>query len=165
MLELLGRPLRAVHSSWGAVDVAALAVRVALGVIFVAHGGQKLFAWFGGRGIDGTGAFFHSVGIPAPQVFAYVVGATEFFGGILLLVGLLTIVATIGLLIDMVVAIATVSHAAGFFVTAQKAGWELNLAVIGLLVAVLVVGPGAWSLDAALGMTRRGRTPAAAATG
>jgi len=155
MFEPIGRPLSAIHSSWGAVDVAALVLRAVLGVLFVAHGGQKLFAWFGGRGIDGTTAFFGSVGIPAPQAFAYVVGITEFFGGLLLLAGLLTLVAVVGLLIDMVVAIATVSHAAGFFVTAQKAGWELNLAVIGLLAALLVVGPGTWSLDAMLGLTRR----------
>jgi hypothetical protein len=53
------------------------------------------------------------------------------------------------------VAIATVSQKAGFFVTPQKAGWELNLAILGLVVALLVMGPGRWSLDAALGMTRR----------
>jgi putative oxidoreductase len=155
MFERLGRSLSAVQSSWAAVDVAALLLRAVLGVVFVAHGGQKLFGWFGGRGIDGTSAFFGSVGIPAPDVFAYVVGITELFGGVLLLAGLLTIVATIGLLTDMIVAIATVSHAAGFFVTAQKAGWELNLAVIGLVGALLVMGPGAWSVDAMLGLTRR----------
>ena len=160
MLDDLVRPVRMVHSSWSAVDVAALVLRAALGVLFVAHGGQKLFAWFGGRGIDGTTAFFQSVGIPAPHVFSYVVGITEFFGGLLLLAGLLTVVAAIALLIDMAVAIATVSHLAGFFVTAQKAGWELNLAVIGLAATLLIVGPGAWSLDAALGLTRRTRSAA-----
>jgi len=55
----------------------------------------------------------------------------------------------------MIVAIATVSHSAGFFVTAQKIGWELNLYLIGLIVAMLIIGPGGWSVDAALGLTRR----------
>jgi putative oxidoreductase len=120
-----------------------------------AHGDQKLFGLFGGRGIDGTAAFLQAVGIPAPHVFVYVVGLTEFLGGILLLLGLLTIIATIGLVIGMAVAIAAVSHAAGFFVTPVRAGWELDPAVLGLVVALLVMGPGRWDLDAGLGMTRR----------
>ncbi len=107
--------LRAAQSSWGAVDLAALVLRVVLGFVFIAHGGQKLFSLFGGTGIDGTTAFFQRVGIPAPQAFAYVVGVTEFFGGVLLVVGLLTVIAAIGLIVDMFVAIATVSHAFSFF--------------------------------------------------
>jgi putative oxidoreductase len=110
MFESLGRPLRAAQSSWGSVDAAALVLRVVLGAVFVAHGGQKLFGWFGGTGIDGTSAFFNRVGIPASQAFAYVVGITEFFGGVLPLAGHLTVVATIGLIVDMAVAIAKVSH-------------------------------------------------------
>jgi putative oxidoreductase len=155
MLEGLGRPLRAAQSSWGAVDAAALVLRVVLGVTFAAHGAQKLFGWFGGGGIRGTTAFFHTVGLPAPGVFAYVVGITEFFGGVLLLLGFLTVVAAAGLIIDMAVAIATVSHAFSFF-SQQKVGygWELNLALIGLAAAVLLIGAGAWSVDAALRLTR-----------
>lgn len=148
--------LRAAQSSWGAVDLAALVLRLVLGFVFIAHGGQKLFSLFGGTGIDGTSAFFQRVGIPAPQAFAYVVGVTEFFGGVLLVVGLLTVVAAIGLIVDMLVAIATVSHAFSFFSQTKVGyGWELNLALIGLAAALLVMGPGAWSLDARLGLTRR----------
>jgi putative oxidoreductase len=156
MVEHLGRPLRAAQSSWSAVDLAALVLRAVLGFVFIAHGGQKLFGWFGGGGIRGTTAFFRVVGIPAPDGFAYVVGITEFFGGVLLVVGLLTFVAAIGLLIDMVVAIATVSHNFSFF-SQQKVGygWELNLALIGLAAALLILGPGTWSVDAAVGLTRR----------
>ncbi|HZU17217.1 MAG TPA: DoxX family protein [Candidatus Dormibacteraeota bacterium] len=152
----LGWPLRAVQSSWRSVDVAALVLRVALGVVFVAHGGQKLFGWFGGGGIRGTTAFFQGLGIPSPHAFAYVVGITEFFGGVFLLAGFLTVVACIGLITDMAVAIARVSHAFGFFSQTRVGyGWELNLALIGLAAALLVMGAGTWSLDAALGLTRR----------
>lgn len=162
MFHFVGRPLRAIHSSWHSVDAATLIMRAALGLCFVAHGGQKLFGWFGGGGITGTTAFFRSVGISAPHTFAYVAGILEFFGGIAIALGFLTIVATVGLLIEMLIAISTVSFAEGFFVTAQKIGWELNVYLIGLLVALIVMGPGAWSADAILGLTRR-RSPAAAA--
>jgi putative oxidoreductase len=122
----------------------------------VAPGAHSAGRSIGRRGSWGTTAFFRIVGIPAPDTFAYVVGITEFFGGVLLVVGLLTFVAAIGLLIDMAVAIATVSHAFSFFSQTKVGyGWELNLALIGLAAAVLIMGPGAWSLDAALGLTRR----------
>jgi putative oxidoreductase len=136
-------------------------MRAALGLCFVAHGGQKLFGWFGGGGIAGTTAFFRHVGISPPHAFAYVSGIAEFAGGIAIALGFLTIVAAVGLLIEMLIAITTVSYAAGFFVTAQKIGWELNVYLIGLLAALLLIGPGAWSADSALGLTRR-RSPAAA---
>lgn len=162
MSNFAGRPLRAIHSSWHSVNLATLLMRAALGVGFVAHGGQKLFSWFGGTGIAGTTAFFHSVGIPSPHVFAYVAGVAEFAGGIAIGLGFLTILAAAGLLAEMLIAISVVSFSAGFFVTAQKIGWELNLYLIGLLAALLVMGPGAWSADAALGLTRRASRAAAA---
>jgi putative oxidoreductase len=151
-----------VHSSWRSVDAAALIMRAALAVAFIAHGGQKLFGWFGGTGITGTTAFFTFVGLPAPHASAYVAGILEFFGGIAIALGLLTVAATAGLIIEMIIAVTSVSYSAGFFVTAQKIGWELNVYLIGLLAAVLVMGPGRWSADAALGLTRR-RTQAPAA--
>ena len=156
MFDRLGRPLRAMQSSWSSVDLAALVLRGVLGFVFIAHGGQKLFSLFGGGGIHGTTVFFGAVGIPAPDTFAYVVGITEFFGGVLLVAGFLTAVAAIGLLIDMAVAIATVSYKFSFFSQTKVGyGWELNLALIGLAAALLIMGPGAWSVDAGLGLTRR----------
>src|SRR5205814_1651983 len=98
MFNSAGRPLRAIHSSWHSVDAATLIMRAALGAGFVAHGGQKLFGWFGGNGIAGTTAFFRTVSIPSPHVFAYVAGIAEFFGGIAIGLGFLTIVAAAGLL-------------------------------------------------------------------
>jgi putative oxidoreductase len=162
MFNIVGRPLRAIHSSWHSVDAAALIMRAALGLCFIAHGGQKLFGWFSGSGIDGTTAFFRSVGIPAPHVFTYVSGILEFFGGIVIALGFLTIVAAVSLIVEMVIAIATVSYSQGFFALPPKVGWEVNVYLIGLLAALLVTGPGAWSADAMLGLTRR-RSPAAAA--
>lgn len=155
MFNTAGRPLRAIHSSWHSVDAAALIMRAALSLAFVAHGGQKLFSWFGGHGIGGTTAFFRSVGIPAPHAFSYVDGILEFFGGIMVGLGFLTIAAAVGLIVEMIIAIATVSYSQGFFALAPKVGWELNVYLIGLLAALLVTGPGAWSVDSVLGLTRR----------
>ena len=157
MFKSFGRPLRAVQASWISVDLAALVLRGVLGVVFIGHGGQKLFSLFGGGGISGTTAFFRSVGITSPDVFAYVVGITEFFGGVLLILGLLTFVVSIGLLVDMGVAFATVSSAFSFFSQTKVGyGWELNLILVGMAAALLIMGPGAWSLDAGLGLTRWG---------
>jgi putative oxidoreductase len=161
MFDFAGRPLRAIHSSWHSIDAATLIMRAALGVGFVAHGGQKLFGWFGGTGIKGTTAFFTSAGLPAPHAFAYVAGILEFFGGIAIAVGFLVVPVVLGLIVEMLIAVASVSYSAGFFVTAQKIGWELNVYLLGLLAAVLITGPGRWSADAALGLTRRHSTNAA----
>lgn len=155
MFGSLGRPLRAAQSSWSSVDLAALVLRGVLGFVFIAHGGQKLFGWFGGGGIRGTTAFLRIVGIPAPDTFAYVLGIAEFFGGVLLVLGLLTFVASLALVVDMAVAFAAVSHNFSFFSQAKVGyGWELNLALIGLAATLLIMGPGAWSVDAGLGLTR-----------
>ena len=126
-------------------------MRAALGVAFVAHGGQKLFGWFGGGGIKGTTAFFTAVGLPSPHALAYVAGIAGFSGGIAIALGAATVVVTAGLIAEMIIAVASVSYSAGFFVTAQKIGWELNAYLIGLLAALLLTGPGRWSADAALG--------------
>jgi putative oxidoreductase len=162
MFNIIGRPLRAIHSSWHSADAAALIIRAALGLCFIAHGGQKLFGLFGGSGIGGTTAFFRSVGIPDPHTFTYVAGILEFFGGIVIALGFLTIAAAVGLIVEMVVAIVSVSWSQGFFALPPKVGWELNVYLIALLAVLLVSGPGAWSVDATLGLTRR-RSPAAAA--
>jgi putative oxidoreductase len=140
LFETVVSRLRGLHSSWGTVDAAAVLLRGVLGVVFVAHGAQKLFGWFGGAGIDGTAAFFKSIDIPAPHFFAVFVGLTEFGGGLLLVAGLLTVAAGLALTVDMVVAIATYNGANGFFTL--DGGWELNL------------GAGAWSVDRALGLAR-----------
>jgi putative oxidoreductase len=152
--EAIVGKLRTAHSQRRSVDLAALVLRGALGVVFFAHGAQKVLGWFGGTGIAGATKSLNSAGIPASHFFAYVVSLTELVGGLLLLAGLLTVVASLALTIDMLVAILAVTHKAGFFVTSRP-GWELNLDLIAMAVALLVMGPGAWSMDRLLGLTRK----------
>jgi len=132
------------------VDLALLVLRVVLGVIFVAHGGQKLFGSFGGPGLKGTAGFFEQLGIRPTYPMAVAVGVVEFFGGLLAALGLLTPVAAVGIILVMVVAILTVHLRNGFF--NQNGGYEFNLALIGIALALLLAGAGSYSLDAALGL-------------
>jgi putative oxidoreductase len=163
LFETVGSRLRGVHSSWSAVDRAALLLRAVVGFVFVGHGAQKLFGWFGGGGIDGTAAFFESISIPAPHFFAVFVGLTELGGGLLIAAGLLTVAAAAALIGDMLVAIVTLTGAHGFFVETPNGGWEINFVIIGLLGALTLIGAGAWSIDSALGLARN-EEPAAPAT-
>jgi putative oxidoreductase len=132
------------------VDLALLVLRVVLGVIFVAHGAQKLFGSFGGPGLKGTAGFFEQLGIRPAHPMAVVVGVVEFFGGLLAALGLFTPVAAVGIILVMVGAILTVHLRNGFF--NQNGGYEFNLALIGVALALLLAGAGSYSLDAALGL-------------
>ena len=123
---------------------ALLVLRVVLGVIFLIHGGQKAFGWFGGPGMPGAVGMMGHMGVP--PFLAYVAVYTELIGGILLVVGLLSRIAAIGIAIDMVVAIALVHGKNGFFNTPPNLGFEYNLALIAMCVAVLIGGPGALGL-------------------
>jgi putative oxidoreductase len=161
LFEPVGSRLGGMHSRWGAVDDAALMMRGVLGFVFVAHGAQKLFGWFGGGGIDGTAGFFRSLDIPAPQFLALIAGLTEFFGGLLIILGLLTVAASLALIVDMILAMVTFTHSHGFFVETPDGGWELDFVLIGLLGALALIGAGAWSIDHTVGL---GRTAAKAAT-
>jgi putative oxidoreductase len=128
-----------------------LVVRVVLGVIFFAHGAQKVFGWFGGRGLRATiDGFRQNLGIPpaAAALAAFV----ECFGGLALVVGFLARPAALGVAIVMLVAIAKVHARHGFFVNFQNApgkghGFEFNLALLAMAVSVLVGGAGAMSID------------------
>src|SRR4051794_17263804 len=92
VFDALRARMVAAHGDQRTADVVLLLLRVALGVTFIAHGGQKLFDWINvdPHGIDGTTKFFDFVGIPIPGFFAWVVGLTEFLGGLLLIAGALT---------------------------------------------------------------------------
>ncbi|HET7748061.1 MAG TPA: DoxX family protein [Terriglobales bacterium] len=124
-------------------------VRLVLGVVFLAHGAQKMLGWFGGYGFSATMAFFEHGGIPA--VFAFLVIAAEFFGGIGLLLGFLTRVAAFGITCNMLVAIATLHHRFGLFMnwTGQQKGegFEFHLLVLAITFLIMVRGAGALSLD------------------
>lgn len=132
-------------------DIGLLLARVLLGAVLIVHGGQKLFV----NGVDGTGAFFESVGVPAAQAAAAFAGAVELVGGILLVLGLLTQAVAVLVVVVMVGAYAYVHKAAGIY--AADGGWEL-VAVIGLAVAVFgLVGTGRYSLDALIAGRRAAR--------
>lgn len=124
-------------------------VRLVLGVVFFAHGAQKMLGWFGGYGFNATMGFFEHSGIPA--VFAFLAIAVEFFGGIGLLLGLLSRVAAFGITCNMLVAIATVHFPNGLFMNwtgMQKGeGFEFHLLVLAITTLIMVRGAGAFSLD------------------
>jgi putative oxidoreductase len=137
--------LLATSPSW-----AITVVRVVLGVIFFAHGAQKVLGWFGGYGLKGTTGYFTSIGLPLP--IAYLVCFFEFLGGISLTVGLLTRLGALAVIVVMLGAIAKVHWRHGFFINWQMApgrghGFEANLAFIAMGLACLIAGGGALSLD------------------
>ncbi len=128
-----------------------LIVRVVLGVIFFAHGAQKVFGSFGGPGLKGTIAYFkQAMGIPAGATV--VAALIECFGGLAMLAGFLARPAALGLVIVMLVAVAKVHWKNGFFLNMSMTpgkghGYEFNLALIGMALAVLVGGAGRYSVD------------------
>ena len=131
-------------------------MRLVLGVVFFAHGAQKMLGWFGGYGFSATMASFTHSGIPAPLAFLAI--AAEFFGGMGLVLGLLSRVAAFGIIVNMVVAILTVHLPNGLFMNwsgAQKGeGFEYHLLAIALGIAILVRGGGMASADAWLSGTQ-----------
>ena len=134
-------------------DSALTIVRLVLGVIFFAHGAQKVLGWFGGYGFTGTMGFFtQGMHIPAP--FAFLAICAEFLGGIGLIIGLLGRVAAFGIACDMVVAVAMVHWHFGFFVnwfgTQKGEGFEYHLLAIAIALAIMIKGSGAFSIDRAL---------------
>ncbi|GAA0564727.1 DoxX family protein [Rheinheimera aquimaris] len=128
--------------------VAALALRVPVGIIFAAHGAQKLFGWFGGYGLEGTGGWMDSIGLSPGIMMAFLAGAAEFFGGIALILGLLTRPAALSLAIAMVVAIFSVHIQNGLFMANN--GCEFGLALLAASVSLLFSGAGKASIDSLL---------------
>lgn len=127
---------------------APLALRLTGGTIFAAHGAQKLFGWFGGYGLEGTGQFFGSIGLNPGELMALLAGAVEFFGGLALIVGLLVRPAAVALALAMLVAIFAVHFRQGFFL--DKGGYEYALALLALSVSLVFSGAGRASLDRAM---------------
>lgn len=132
----------------------ALALRVPVGIIFAAHGAQKLFGWFGGYGLEGTGQFFASVGLNPGYLMALLAGAAEFFGGLALVLGLLVRPAAAALALAMLVAIFAVHWSQGFFMSNN--GYEYALALLAASLALLFSGGGRYSVDAALAVRAGG---------
>ena len=132
------------------IGVGLLVLRLVLGVIFIGHGAQKVFGSFGGPGLKGTAGFFEQLGIKPPYLMVVLAGLAEVVGGILVILGFLTPLATLALIVVMIVAVLTVHLKNGFFVT--NGGYEFNLALAGMALTLLIVGAGAYSLDSALGI-------------
>lgn len=127
-------------------------IRLVFGLAFAAHGAQKLFGWFGGYGIAGTGGFLESLGFRPGKMFATASGLGEFFGGLLFAFGFLGAVGPAFMLSGMLVASISVHLKNGFFATSNGVELPLLYAVAGIGIAL--TGPGLYSLDAALGNYR-----------
>ena len=130
-------------------DLALTLLRLVLGIVFLAHGGQKLFVY----GLDGVAGGFAQMGAPVPGVTAPLVAFGELFGGLALVLGLLTRFAGVGLAIIMLGAILLAHLSAGFF---APEGFEFPLTLMAGSIALAITGAGAWSADGAIA-ARRGR--------
>lgn len=122
-----------------------LTLRVGAGVIFAAHGAQKLFGWFGGYGLEGTAGWLDSIGLGPGLLMAALSGGAEFFGGLLLIAGFMVRPAASALAFTMLVAIFSVHFSNGLFMTNN--GYEFALALLAISVALILRGAGSLSVD------------------
>ena len=130
------------------MSLGLLLIRLVIGIPFIGHGAQKLFGWFGGHGLKGTGGWMESIGIKPGVTMAFLAGLSELVGGILFTLGFLTPLAGILLALTMIVAIIKV-HAPNGFWTTQN-GYEFNLILLIVAIAVAIMGPGQYAVDAFL---------------
>ena len=120
-------------------------IRILVGIIFMAHGAQKLFGLFGGYGLEGTGQWMESIGLAPGYLMALLSGSAEFFGGLAMVIGLLARPAALALTVTLVVAIFSVHIGNGLFMSNN--GYEFALALLAGTVAVLIEGAGRFSVD------------------
>lgn len=123
----------------------AIVLRIPIGLILAAHGGQKLFGWFGGYGLEGTGQWMASVGLAPGFLMALLAGSAEFFGGAALMLGLFTRLAAAVSALAMAVALFWVHGGNGFFLATQ--GIEYALALLSAALSLLIMGGGRYALD------------------
>lgn len=125
--------------------LAAFALRVPVGIILAAHGAQKLFGWFGGYGLEGTGQWMASIGLEPGYLMALLAGGAEFYGGLALVFGLLTRPAAAVSAFTMLVAIFSVHFEHGLFLTNN--GYEYALALFAATLALTIQGAGSFAVD------------------
>ncbi|GIP23732.1 DoxX family protein [Paenibacillus sp. J22TS3] len=123
-----------------------LVIRIVVGLLFVGHGAQKLFGWFGGYGIKGTAGWMESIGMKPGVAMAVLGGLMELIGGVLLAAGLFTPVAAVLIVLTMLGAIAKVHGKNGIWATAN--GYEYPLVLIAVVIGIALTGAGDYSLDA-----------------
>ena len=128
-----------------------LVIRLALGIVFVAHGGQKVFGWFGGPGLKATVQMFQQY-MKVPPAATVMAALIELLGGLALLIGFLARPAALGIIVVMLVAIAKVHGRNGFFINfsgtpGKGHGFEFNFVLIAVAVSILIGGAGILSLD------------------
>src|SRR5436190_22534731 len=116
------------------MDLALLVLRVVVGFLFAGHGAQKLFGVFGGGGLDGTAQMFEKLGLRPSGLHARIAGTTEFMGGLLIVLGLLTPFAAAGLIAVMTAAVVTVHGPNGLW--SSNRGYEYNLVLAATLFAL-----------------------------
>jgi putative oxidoreductase len=131
------------------MKIGRLAARTVIGVLFIGHGTQKLFGWFGGPGLQGTEQMMGALEMRPTRANALAAGVSETAGGALLVAGAATPLAASTLIGTMLTAIRKVHQPQG--VWAAQGGWEYNAVLIAALVALIDAGPGELSVDAALG--------------
>ena len=125
-------------------DLAMFVLRAVLGVIFIAHGGQKLFGMFNGIGLEGTAKIVEGMGFPEPHIVALAWSCIEFIGGVFLILGILARWSAVAIVLVMAVQLWKISLAYGFFI--QNGGMEYNLLIIGACVPIILLGGGSWSV-------------------
>src|SRR3979409_1182398 len=128
--------------------VGLLILRLVVGLTLAAHGAQKLFGWWGGPGMSNWTQSVRRLRIRPAQPWAWVAALSEFGGGLLLALGLLSPLGSLAIVGALLGGIATVHLSKGFWVS--KGGYEFNLSIIGAAVALAIAGPGTYSLDNAL---------------
>jgi putative oxidoreductase len=133
---------------WG--DIGLLILRLVVGLLLAGHGAQKLFGWFGGPGLKGVAGWLDSIGLRPPMFWAIMAGLSEFGGGLLLALGLLNPIGSLGIIAAMLMAILVVHWGQGLW--NENRGSELPLTNLAVALALALTGPGAYSLDAALGV-------------
>ena len=122
-----------------------LPVRIIFGAVFIAHGGQKLFGWWGGYGLEATGQWMASIGLEPGFAMAMIAGGIEFFGGIALILGVITRPVAMAASLLMLVAMMSVHWSNGFFMSAN--GYEFSLTLLAMSAYLTIAGSGRLSID------------------